>query len=99
MYSDLRTEHSEVQLRAKEWQDKFKDLENVHYHSGPNSTGEGAKPIAANGSHSDLRVLQPPILADRVEPPTQSFWPRPQRLAARESLPTGQSLLTSVGTH
>ena len=32
--SELRSESHEFQMGAKEWQDRYKDLQNVHYHSG-----------------------------------------------------------------
>ena len=89
-----------MENRAKELEDRYKDQLNVHFHSRPNSTGEEATPIGAIGSQSILQVPQPPIwkaYADHVEPPPSSFWPRPERVAARESLPTGQSLLSPSG--
>ena len=98
--TDLRSENAELKVKAKELEDRYKDQLNVHFHSRPNSTGEEATPIDATGSQSISQVPQPPIwksYADHVEPPPSSFWPRPERVAARESLHTGPSLLSSSG--
>ena len=100
--ADLRAEHSEVQLRAKEWQDKYKDLENVHYHSGHNSSGTPARltEVTRDSGADTIPLMQayprPAVAASQVEPPPRSYWPRSEGSAARESLQTGQTLVSSA---
>ena len=74
--SDLRNEHAEVQMRAKEWQDKYNDLENVRYHSGHNSSGTAAR-LSEGTRDSGAGTLplvqvyhRPASSASQVEPPS-----------------------------
>ena len=49
----MELKNAEIKMRAKELEDRYKDLQDVHYHSGPNSTGMELS-HAANGSQSDF---------------------------------------------
>ena len=69
--SELRAENAEFKTKAKEWQERYKDLENVHYHSGHKSAGTVARPSQASRAHIVPPLLTGPADPVRSEPPPQ----------------------------